>query len=575
MTLRFLRIPAAFVFGTLLLANSALAQTRTSTSASPYGGTTIEEIIARVNDQIITSSDYDRAMQELDQEERQHGATMQQMSEAHKGLLRNLIDQQLWLSKGKELGVTGETELINRLNEIRKQYNLPSLEALQKAAEQQGVSYEDFKANIRNQIITQDVMRDEVGRRITITPGEAEAYYEAHKQDYAQQESVRLSEILISTGSAKTSAADLGGESPVDPQKLAQAQAKANDIEAKLQSGGDFSQLAKSFSDGTTASEGGDLGVYRRGSLAKVLEDQVFPLKAGEYTAPIRTKQGFIILKVMQHTLGGVPPFKDVEQDVEQAYYMSKMEPAMRAYLSKMRDDAYIEIKPGYVDTGASPNKRVFPIAYSAYTPPAPKKKKKVERTRFRETAHTFRQKSRQPEQALAPPKPEKQKKKKLSKAEEAAMRPGRKEKIRFGQAPQETLPKAPSSQTEDAGAVPRETTAKADLVPENPLDAPAPPEKKTRFSDRARQPKHHKSKTAQKDPLTPEAPDAAEVADRQEQSAPLGLGGNTVAKKKKHATTTGEKTRLSDEKNKKQEKDQTLPSPDQTPQAPAPTPQN
>ena len=574
MTLRSLRIPAAFVFGMLLLANSALAQTRTSTSASPYGGTTIEDIVARVNDQIITSSDYDRSMQELDQEERQHGATMQQMSEAHKDLLRNLIDQQLWLSKGKELGVTGETDLINRLNEIRKQYNLPSLEALQKAAEQQGVSYEDFKANIRNQIITQDVMRDEVGRRISITPGEAEAYYEAHKQDYAQQESVRLSEILISTGSTKASAADLGGEPPVDPQKLAQAQARANDIEAKLHSGGDFSQLAKSFSDGTTASEGGDLGVYRPGSLAKVLEDQVFPLKAGEYTAPIRTKQGFIILKVVQHTPGGVPPFKDVEQDVEQAYYMSKMEPAMRAYLSKLRDDAYIEIKPGYVDSGASPNKHVFPIAYSAYTPPAPKKKKKVERTRFRETARTFRQKSRQPEQAVAPPKPEKQKEKKLTKAEEAAMRPGKKEKIRFGQAPQETLPKAASSPTEDAGAVPQET-AKTDQAPENPLEAAAPPEKKTRFSDRARQPKHHRSKAAQKDPLTPEAPDAAEVADRQEQSAPLGLGGNTVAKKKKHATTTGQKTRLSDEKSKKEEKDQTPPSSDQTPQAPAPTPQN
>jgi peptidyl-prolyl cis-trans isomerase SurA len=575
MTLRFLRIPAAFVFGTLLLANSALAQSRTSASASPYGGTTVEDIIARVNDQIITSSDYDRAMQELDHEERQRGATMQEMSEAHKDLLRNLIDQQLWLSKGKELGVTGETELINRLNDIRKQYNLPSLEALQKAAEQQGVSYEDFKANIRNQIITQDVMRDEVGRRISITPGEAEAYYEAHKQDYAQQESVRLSEILISTGSTKPSAADVGGEAPVDPQKLAQAEAKAADIEAKLHAGGNFSELAKSFSDGPTASEGGDLGVFRRGSLAKVLEDKVFPLNAGEYTAPIRTKQGFIILKVVQHTAGGVPPFKDVEQDVEQAYYMSKMEPAMRAYLSKMRDDAYIEIKPGYVDTGASPNKRVFPIAYSAYTPPAPKKKKKIERTRFRETARTFRQKSRQPEQALAPPKPEKQKQKKLSKAEEAAMRPGKKEKIRFGQAPQETLPKAASSQTEDAGALPAETTAKADLVPENPLEASAPPEKKSRFSDRARQPKHHKTKGVQKDPLAPEAPDAAEVADRQVQSAPLGLGGNTVTKKKKHATTTGEKTRLSDEKKKSEEKDQTPPGADQTPQAPAPTPQN
>ncbi len=136
----------------------------------------------------------------MDDEARQRGANMQQIADGHKDLLRNLIDQQLWISKGKELGITGETELINRLNEIRKQYNLSSLEDLDKAAQEQGVSFEDFKANIRNQIITQQVMRDEVGRHISFTPGEVQRYYEQHKQEYVQPESVHLSEILVSTG---------------------------------------------------------------------------------------------------------------------------------------------------------------------------------------------------------------------------------------------------------------------------------------------------------------------------------------------------------------------------------------
>lgn len=552
MTLRILRIPAAFVFGTVLLASSAFSQTRATAPASPYGGTTVQEIIARVNDQIITSADYDRAMKELDQEERQRGATMQEMSDAHKDLLRNLIDQQLWLSKGKELGITGETELVNRLNEIRKQYNLSSLEDLEKAAEQQGVSFEDFKANIRNGIITQQVMRDEVGRKISMTPGEAQRYFEEHKQDYAQQESVKLSEILVSTGTPVPSATDPGGVQPTDPEKLAAAKAKAEEIEAKLQAGGDFSQLARSFSDGPTAASGGDLGQFKRGSLAKVLEDQVFALKAGQSTPPIRTKQGYVILKVVEHTPGGVPAFKDVEQDVEQAYYMSKMEPAMRDYLTKMRDEAFIEIKPGYVDTGTSPNKRVFPIAYAAYTPPAPKKKKKVERTRFRETARGYRQTGPQAElvEAKATVTPEKTTKKgKKNKAETASMKPGKKEKIRFGKAPQETLPNAAASQTEDAGAVSQAVDSGAP-EPVNPLEEAPAPAKKTRYSDRAKvakQPKTKAQKQPQKDALTPEAADAAEVADRQVQSAPLGLGGNVSGKKKKkEATTTGEKTRLS-----------------------------
>ncbi|HLY42090.1 MAG TPA: peptidylprolyl isomerase [Terracidiphilus sp.] len=538
MNLRLLYLPAALVFGAALYAVPAAAQ---AAPASPYGGNVVEEIVARINDQVISTSDYDRAMKELDQEERQHGASMQEISEAHKDLLRNLIDQQLWLSKAKELDITGETELVNRLNEIRKQYNLATLEDLEKAAQEQGVSYEDFKANIRNQIITQEVMREEVGRKISITPGETERYFEAHKQDYAKPESVKLAEILVSTGSG-------------DDAKVAAAKAKADDIEAKLHSGADFSQLAKSFSDGTTAATGGDMGSYKRGELNKVFEDATFGLKAGDVTTPIQTKQGFVIFKVEEHAAAGAPAYKDVEQDVEQAYYMSKMEPAMRDYLTEMRQEAAITIRQGYTDTSATPNEVHPTISYSAYTPPSPKKKKKVERTRFRETTRGFRQKSATAEDAQAAPPPDKSAqnsndKKKKDKTEQASMKPGKKEKIRFGKAPQETLPNSPAMQTEDAGGVPQDVASNA--TPDNPLEE-TPKAKKTRYSDRLKEPKKPKEKggkSAKRDASAPAPPDAAEVADRQQQSAPLGLSGDTSKQKKKKGTTTGEKTRLSDEK--------------------------
>ena len=583
MTLRILRTSAAFVFGTALLASTTLAQTHPAAPESPYGGTTVEEIVARVNDQVITRSDYDRAMKELDQEARQHGALMQEISAAHKDLLRNLIDQQLWLSKGKELSINGETELVKRLDEIRKQYNLETLDDLEKAAKEQGVSYEDFKANIRNGIITQQVMREEVGKRINFTPGEAQRYFEQHKQEYAQQESVRLSEILVSIGAPAPSALEKSGVQPDDPEKLAAAKAKADDLEARLHAGGDFSQLAKSFSDGPTAAEGGDLGLYKRGELAKVFEDKTFALKTGEFTEPIRTKQGYVIMKVAQHVPGGVPAYKDVQEEVEQNFYMSRMEPAMRDYLTKMREDAYIDIKPGFTDTGASP-KQTKPV-YSAYVPPAPKKKKKVERTRFRETTRSFRQKTSQaaaapaPEAATAQAPANKKGKKNAGAETTATMKPGKKEKIRFGKAPTKTLPVAPETKVENAGALPPET-ASAAQEPENLPETTTAPEKKTRYSARAKLPKQPKAKGPQPDALAPSAPDAAEVADRQTQAGPLGLSGDTAAKKKKKATTTGEKTRLT-KKTKKAETPQgdvpLAPAPQTTPpapQPPAPTPQ-
>jgi peptidyl-prolyl cis-trans isomerase SurA len=548
MQLRILRFSAALLAGLAPLALGCLARAQANEPASPYGGSVVEDIIARVNDQIISQSDYNRALNDLDQDGRQRGQTMQQMSEERKDLLRNLIDQQLWLSKGKELGVTGETELVKRLDEIRKQYNLASIDDLENAAKQQGVSYEDFKANIRNQIITQNVMRQEVGEHIQMTPGEVQVYYEAHKQDYVQPESERLSEILISTGAPGTADAD----------KLAAAKAKADDVEARLHSGGDFQELARSFSNGPTASQGGELGTYKRGQLGKALEDKTFGLQTGQYTDPILTREGYIILKVQQHVPAGPRPFKDVEQDVEEAYYMSQMEPAIRAYLTKMRDDAFIQIKKGYTDTAATPAELQSSISFSAYVPPSPKKKAKVERTRFRESTHGFRQTSgpvttaaAQPPPATQPAAVTKKKKNKKEKKEEAGVeKPGKKEKIRYGQAPRETLPQASAnSATENAGALP-ETAANADQ-PANPLEPTAATDK-TRFSDRARA-KKEKPSSAAGDSNAPLPPAAAEVADQQTQSTPLGLNGDDSTKKKtKPASASQEKTRYSQQEEKK-----------------------
>jgi len=573
MTLKILRIPGALALSAVLFTGLALAQQRPNSTESPYGGTTVEEIVARVNNQIISKSDYDRAQNELDQEMRQRGSSMQEISDAHRDLLRNLIDQQLWLAKGKELGVTGDTELINRLNDIRKQYNLATMEDLEKAAKDQGVSFEDFKANIRNQIVTQQVMRDQVGRKIQPTPGELQRYFEAHKQEYAQPESVKLGEILISTGS-----------NPDDQQKLAEAKAKADDLEAKLKAGGDFTQLARSSSEGTTAASGGELGTYKKGQLGEPFESKTFPLKTGEVTEPIRTKQGYVILKVLDHIQGGVPQFKEVENEVEQNYFEAKAAPAMRQFLAQMRDEAAIYIKPGYEDSAATAAEKHPSITFSAYQAPTAKKKRKVERTRFRETTRGFRQKTAVKQlpndtaDASAPAdsaKPEKaSKKNKKSKAEEASMKPGKKEKIRFGKAPQETLPAAAASPTEDAGAVGQ---VAAGSEPENPLEADSKSEKKTRFSDRAKLPKQPKPKGPQLDPEAPLAADAAEVADRQAQAGPLGLGGNQTDKKKKKNTTTGDKTRLSDKK-KEAQPDETADrplglAPQQPPNGTAPAP--
>lgn len=336
----------------------------------------VEEIIARVNNQIITRSEYVREKEQLKQEVQQQepGNADKAYAEREKDVLRGLIDQDLLLDKGKDLGITADTDLIKRLDEIRKQMNLESMEDLEKAAQAQGVSFEDFKQNLRNSIITQKVIGQEVGSHIQVTKDEEQQFYDQHKDELQQPETVRLSEILVST--PKAAPADKNAAADPDPQQLAAAETKAKELLEQIQKGAKFEEVAKKNSDGPTAAQGGDLGEFKRGVLSKELEDKTFAMKPGDVSEVIRTKQGFVILKVTEHTQPGVPPLKAVEPRVQEALYMEKLQPALRDYLTKLREEAFIDIKQGYVDTGASA-KQTKPVETTVKEPSAKKLKKK------------------------------------------------------------------------------------------------------------------------------------------------------------------------------------------------------
>jgi peptidyl-prolyl cis-trans isomerase SurA len=333
--------------------------------------TVVEEIVARVNNQIITRTEYEHEQQQLrDEAQQQDAAHAKEIAEqGQKDVLRGLIDRQLLLEKGKDLGITADTELIKRLDEMRKQMKLESMDDLEKAAESQGVSFEDFKQNMRTEIITQQVIQREVGGHINVTKEEQQKFYDEHKPDLERPEQVKLSEILVSTEQA--------GD---DQEKITAAKTKADDLLKQIKAGGSFDDIAKKESQGPSAAQGGDLGYFKRGTLAKQLEDLTFGMQKDQVSDVIRTKQGFVILKVTEHQAAGVPPMSEIENKVQEAVYMQKLQPALRDYLKKLREDAFIDIKQGYVDTGASPNqsKPVVTTAAKEASAKELKKKKKI-----------------------------------------------------------------------------------------------------------------------------------------------------------------------------------------------------
>lgn len=332
----------------------------------------VDEIIARVNDQIITSSQFQRAKDSRIQELKQQFPNDWQTrwAAAEKDVLREMIDEQLLLEKGKELGITGETETVKQLDKMRQEMGLPTMQALEDEAKKQGISFEDYKESIRTRVVTQQVIGQEVGSKIHITNEEVQDFYNKHSQEMVGPEEITLSEILVSTqpktqadksGQQQNTATKDTAEKPdeqkaEDPALVAKAEAKAKFIYTQLKTGAKFDDLAKKESDGSTAAQGGPLGTFKKGELAKEFEDKTLSLKPGEFTEPIRTKQGFLILKVDAHRSAGVPPLKQVEDKIREAIYSQKLEPAARAYLAKLREQAYIEVKSGFVDTGATAN---------------------------------------------------------------------------------------------------------------------------------------------------------------------------------------------------------------------------
>ncbi len=340
-------------------------------AAAQTTGKVVEEIVARVNNEVITLSDLQRAHAAAVDDVRQEcpRCTPEQLQtllgDREKNALRDLIDQSLLVQRAKDMGFSVETDLVKELDRIRQQNKLADMDALEKAVESQGMNYEDFKNNLRNRLLTNQVISREVGSRIILDKTEVKKYYEEHKSEFVRPEQVALREIFVSTE----------GKSEAEIPAL---EKRANDMLEKVKNGDDFAEIAKRHSDDeNTAKQGGDLGVFERGKLSKEIEDAVFKLQKNQLTDVIRTKQGFIFLQVLEHYPAGEQPLEKVETEIMNRLYQERMQPALRTYLKTLREESYVVIKPGYVDTAGVASS---PIQEVSAQPEVTKAKKRHKR---------------------------------------------------------------------------------------------------------------------------------------------------------------------------------------------------
>ena len=316
-----------------------------------YGADTlvIEQIVAKVNGEIITRTELERSKRLMEEEVKRLSAKqpeiVKQAAEKEKDFLRERIDQMLLVQKAKEMTVNVDTEVSKYLADLQRKLKISDPEKFQAAVrEETGQSFEDYKSELKNSILTRRVIGQEVGSRINIPKADVRKYYDDHKTEFQREERAFLREIIITTDGK-------------DAAQQAAAEKKAKDLTARAKKGEKFPELARDNSDAPTAEQYGELAPFKKGEMAKDIEDLVWDKERNFVTDPIKRPNGWLILKVDEHHKAGMAEFEEVEQEIAGFMQNEKMQPELRKYLTKLREDAFLEIREGWIDTAAAPNK--------------------------------------------------------------------------------------------------------------------------------------------------------------------------------------------------------------------------
>jgi len=310
----------------------------------------VEEIVAKVNNDVITRGEMARTRQELEAELRQQGLTGAKLQQAvhdrAADVLRDQVDQLLLVQKAKDLNLNVDSEITKRLAAMQVQSKISDPDKFHDfIREQMGMPFEDFRQQVKNQLLTQRVIGEEVSSHVVIPEAEKKKYYEEHKNDFVRDEQVFVQQIFIST-EGKT------------PDQAAAAEKKAKDLVARARKGEKFADLAATNSDDLeTARIGGEMPPFKRGQLLKEIDEIVFKQKKGYITEPIRAPTGFLITRIVDRHEKGLATYEEVENEINERMTGPQMNVKVRTYLTKLRSEAFLEIKPGYVDSGAAPGK--------------------------------------------------------------------------------------------------------------------------------------------------------------------------------------------------------------------------
>ena len=323
-----------------------------SSAAAQQGPKKIEQIAARVNADIILKSDVDREIDLMRYEKSQQGLdpaqVAKELQEDSKDVLRNLIDKALLMQIAKDAGLSAELDVQKTMEELRVDKKFATMDELEKAIIKDYGDLDEFKNDIRTKFLTQQVIDHEVVGRIIITQEEMRKYYDEHQKEFDKPAGVRVAEITVLVDRRL-------------PDQVATQRKKIEEALAAIKKGDDFGDVAEKYSEVSTAEKGGDIGFIAGDLKEQVNEDVAKALEGlgkNQSTDIVEFNDAFTIFKVTDKHNGGILSY-DLAQNFIWNNLMNKMAPdKIREYLAKLRDDGFVDVKPGFQDSGATTKSR-------------------------------------------------------------------------------------------------------------------------------------------------------------------------------------------------------------------------
>lgn len=299
------------------------------------GQDVVDAIVAIVNDEIITISDFMREydmLYEILRSQLQGEEFSKQLEKEKEALLERLITEKLLLQEAIRLDIRSTADIDGQIKSmidgIKKQYNIGSDEEFRRLMAQQGVDYETWMAQQEKAILTQALIFSEVGRSIAIDETDVVNYYDLHPEEFTTLPTYELKGIYVSS----------------DDKSEQEAQAKMEEVDEKLAAGDEFESLASQYSEGPEKESQGDIGTYKKGEMDSTLEKAVENLEEGGLSSWVKIPSGWFLLKLVDKTESQLKSFEEVKKDIENDLFMQEQQVRIQAYIEDLKRRSYIKI---------------------------------------------------------------------------------------------------------------------------------------------------------------------------------------------------------------------------------------